>query len=254
MSKRAKKAEAHGGDERWLITYADLVTLLFALFIVLFASAEPNGDKLARTAQSISEAFNVGILSGSGGAGSLFDEDGGTVAPDFGTVERKEFQLISDELTEAALELQVYEQVQVRLSDEGIVVSLSNNLLFAPASAVMNDDARPLLDRVGATLAGLPNLIRVEGHTDDIPVNSGEFASNWELSMSRATAVLRYLVDTSGATPSRIHAAGYAHFQPVADNATPEGRAQNRRADIVILYSTAAIGSEAGASIPVGEE
>lgn len=240
--KRRRAAAESDGSERWLITFADLVTLLFALFIVLFASAEPSGEKFARTAASLRNAFDSNIFgSGSGGGeSSIFDESGRTIVPDFGDSKTQDVQLLSDELTEAALELGVFNQVQVSVSDDGIVISLADNLLFSPAEATISEDALPILERISALLARGDNEVRIEGHTDNIPVNSGDFSSNWELSTARATAVLRHLVGEGGVDPTRIHAAGFAEFQPIADNGTADGRSQNRRADVVILYPPAA--------------
>ncbi|PZC41746.1 MAG: chemotaxis protein MotB [Chloroflexi bacterium] len=236
MSKREKGGGEEGGDERSLITFADLMTLLFALFLVLFASAEPDGEKFARTAAQLNEAFDVQILSGSGGNSTIFDQLGDTVIPPIGENRETDFQVLSDDLAVATLQLGVPDQVQVRLNEDGVVISLSNNLLFAPASATINTSAPAVLNRIATILSEMDNAIRIEGHTDDIPVNSGAFLSNWELSTARATAVLRYFVSGGAVAPDRVHAAGFAEFRPIADNTAPEGRAQNRRADVVIIY------------------
>ncbi|MEE9277324.1 MAG: flagellar motor protein MotB [Dehalococcoidia bacterium] len=258
MSKRRRKAGAGEKDagERWLITYADLVTLLFALFLVLFANSTLDEGKFERTAASFRRAFDLNILGGrAGGTGSVLDETGSdSLAPSFGEIQANDFQNISEELSKAALELGVYDQVQVRQTGDGIVVSLSDNLLFSPASAAIRDDAVPFLDRLAAIIADLPNEVRVEGHTDDVPVNAGAFATNWELSTARATAVLRHLVQSANVEPTRIHAAGYAEFQPVAGNDTVAGRAQNRRADVVILNPTSGARAEAPVFAVVAEE
>ena len=222
------------------------MTLLFALFLVLFATAEPSGEKFARTAAQLQRAFDVDILSGRGGGPALLDHLGDRVIPPLGEHRASDFQVLSDTLAVTALKLGVTDQVRVRLSDEGVVISLANNLLFAPASARINASAPAVLDQLGAILGQLDNAIRVEGHTDNIPLGVGEFASNWELSTARATAVLRYFVDGGTLAPERIHAAGFAEFRPIADNGAAEGRAQNRRADVVIIYepSEAAAGPE----------
>ncbi len=238
MSRRKKHAEeAHDGSERWLITFADLMTLLFALFIVLFASAEPSGEKFARVAEQISSAFDVGILGGGADQQqSLFDGQGGGLTPSFGQSPEGDFQILSEDVTTKALELGVYDQVQVQLTDDGVVISLSNNLLFGPASATITERATPFLNHLTTTLSELPNDIRVEGHTDSIPPNTDQFPTNWELSTSRATAVLRYQSETAGIAAARMHASGFADTDPAANNDLPAGRAQNRRADVVILY------------------
>ena len=234
MSRRKGKPAAAANHERWLITYADLVTLLFALFIILFASADPNGEKFARNAAQLREAFDVGIFGG-GGEPTVLDGGGG-LAPGGGTAQTSEAEILSDAITGAALELGLRQQVTVTIGEGSVVVSLSNNLLFTPASADLSPAAAPLLNRLGEMIATLPNELEIEGHTDDIPPNTVTFPTNWELSAGRATAVLRYFVDHLGMDPARLRATGYAEFRPVADNATPEGRARNRRADLVILF------------------
>lgn len=238
MSKRDKGAAAEeGGDERWLITYADLVTLLFALFIVLFANSDIDEGKFGPTRQAIQKAFSVGIFSSD-------EEDphlagGPPISTELGQRPESDFQLLNDQVTVAALELGLQDNVTVTLTDDTVTISLSDNLIFEPASAVVSERAVGLLGRLAETLRDMTNVVRIEGHTDSIPVNSGAFATNWELSTGRATSVLRFFAEEAGVDASRLHAAGFADQQPVADNSTPEGRARNRRADIVILYPTA---------------
>ena len=124
----------------------------------------------------------------------------------------------------------------VTRDEENIIIRLADNLLFPSASASIREDALPLLDIVGSILEDLPNQIRVEGHTDNVPVGTERYPTNWELSSARATAVLRYLVEQTGLEAGRAFAAGFGEFRPETSNLTPEGRALNRRADIVVLY------------------
>ncbi len=256
MSRRAKAHAEHNSSERWLITYADLVTLLFALFIVLFANSNLDEGKFGKTADSFSRAFDIGIgvLGGQGTtATSIFGEGTGGLNTGLGGSSESDFQVLSDEVTQLTLARGIYDQVQVRTADGQVVVSLSNNLLFAPASAEISESALPFLADLADLLNRMPNEARVEGHTDNIPVNVGAFPSNWELSAARATAVTRFFIEQGGVDPLRLSAVGFAEFRPIADNGTAAGRAQNRRADLVILYPQDQ--TAAGADTPpAGEE
>ena len=127
-------------------------------------------------------------------------------------------------------------QIEVRREDDSIVFRIADSLVFPSASAELRPGALPLLQVIGEVVRGLPNEIRVEGHTDAVPVLTERYPSNWELPSARATAVLRYLTEDAAVDPSRVYAAGYGEHRPLATNETPEGRALNRRADIVVLY------------------
>ena len=238
MARRRHKAAHRGSHERWLITYADLVTLLFALFIVLFANSDVNEGKFGKAAESIRRAFDIGIgvIGGAGSQPGIFPEGAGSLVPSVGQVTANDIQIVGKQLSALTENSGYLEQVQVTTQNGQITVSLSSNLLFSPASAILSEKAKPFLLKLGTLLATLPNEIRVEGHTDNIPVTSGEFPTNWELSTARATAVLRFLMDEAGVKPERVYAAGFGDTRPIADNGTPEGRAHNRRADIVIIY------------------
>lgn len=250
MSRKSGPHEEHP-DERWVISYADLVTLLFGFFIILYATADANEVKMEALARGLSEAFNVSVKDGSVG-GSIFE--GGTgIIPGQSDVASLELdldlvqRLIQEESARAGLE----GQIKVSREDDSIVIRLADNLVFPSASADIRPEARALLAIVAKALNSTGNEVRVEGHTDNIPLVTDKYPSNWELSSARATAVLRLLTETLDVAPGRVFAAGYGEFRPIADNRTPEGRALNRRADIVILYPPVRIqgaGPAAGAA------
>ena len=244
MSRRAKP-HAEEPDERWVLSYADLVTLLFGLFILLFASADQNREKFFQLATGLSTAFNVPINDGRM-TDSPFFEGGTGILPEFSTREmtiENDLAFIRAQVRELSIEGGVLGQILVTRDEDRIVIRLADNLLFPSASADIRTEALPLLDIVAAVVNGLDNALRIEGHTDSIPVATERYPTNWELSSARATAVLRRL-EEAGVDPERMHAAGWGQYQPVAENATPEGRAINRRADIVILYPSASIDTE----------
>jgi chemotaxis protein MotB len=245
VSRRNKQQHGEEADERWVISYADLVTLLFGFFILLFASADQNRDKFFQLATGLSTAFNVPINEGLL-TDSPFFEGGSGILPQFNSREmtiENDLAFIRAQVRERSIEAGVLGQILVTQDEDGIVIRLADNLLFPSASADIRTEALPLLDIVAATVAGIDNALRIEGHTDSIPVATERYPTNWELSSARATAVLRRLED-AGIDAARMHASGWGEHQPVAANTTPEGRALNRRADIVVLYPAISIDTD----------
>ncbi len=215
MRNRRRKSNSHTenqNQDRWLLSYADLVTLLLALFIVMYGASD------YERAHKIAESFSAQNAGGSGilpGSDSEMDD-------------RAKFQ---QKLTENPILVQ---RAKIRQTKNGLVVSLSEAGVFAPGEAAINSDAQNLIKTLAETLQTTQMLIRVEGHTDATPISNAKFSSNWELSTARAANVLQKLVE-NGIAPERLSAAGYGGFQPLADNSRSEGRAQNRRVDVVIL-------------------
>jgi chemotaxis protein MotB len=239
MSSRNAPEPAHAENhERWIVSYADMLTLLFALFVVLYAISDTNPEKLTVVRTSLNKAFEIGVLSSSDGASAVF-EGGGGLSPSFDEIKANSLKIIADDLSTFAADAGIIGKIQVQSNHDGVVVSLADDLLFASGSAALRPGSQEVLQRLAALLNDLPNEIRVEGHTDNVPVNSPDYATNWELSAARATTVLRYLSDEAGIEQTRLSAAAYAETRPVGENETPEGRALNRRADIVIVYPTA---------------
>lgn len=201
----------HQYRDRWLLSYADLVTLLLALFIVMYAASD------RERARQVAAGFSAE----NGGSGIL----PGTDAPknEDGDLQQK---LLSHPV--------LVQRAKVQQTDRGLIVSLAEAGFFAPGEAELSPEAIVAVDAIAASLgdAGVP--VRVEGHTDSTPISNSRFPSNWELSTARASRVLARLTE-SGIAPERLSAAGYGGFQPVADNAAPEGRARNRRVDVVAL-------------------
>lgn len=236
MSKKAAEGEKPENHERWIVSYADMVTLLFALFVVLYATSDANPEKLQVVRNSIDDAFSVGVLQGSNGTNPVFG--GGGIAPNLSETKSKTFVGIGNTLNDFAAANGLEGKITIRSDAGTITISLADNLLFDSGSADLKPGARDVLLQVAGALKGLPNGLRVEGHTDNVPVNSQDFATNWELSAARASRVLRFLSEQGGLNANKLEAAFFAETRPVAANDTAEGRAQNRRADIVILYPT----------------
>lgn len=241
MSRRHKKHE-HVNHERWLVSYADFITLLFAFFVVLFASGQADKKKQQRFATAMNQAFSQMALFEPHSKQPALTESSGpnpeaTPKPvelplqtSAHALEQQVQQLIQQQVSQGKIHS---DAITVRSTPEGVVVSLHEAGFFDSASAQVRPSA---LDALSSVIAQLPaGGVRVEGHTDDQPIHSALYASNWELSSARASAIARLLLEHSHTDPATLAVAGYAEFHPVASNATPEGRAQNRRVDIVLL-------------------
>ena len=282
MPKKGKhheeEHEEHVNHEAWLVPYADMLTLLMGLFLVLWAIGNQDLAKMKEFAQGFSSA--VGIhQSIEGGGGVLPDGVAATpttttVVPLTGSelsaaraalaresdvqaaVEQDNAQLAQAEETirAGASAAGFGDAVSFRREDRGLIVSIvSDDVLFPAGSADLQTDGSVALDALAGALAALPNSISIEGHTDDVPISSGRFPSNWELSTARAGVVLRYLVDRHGLDPSRLVAGGYAEQRPLETNATVEGRARNRRVDIAVLSNAVLVaGADPAADAAAG--
>jgi chemotaxis protein MotB len=256
MSK--KKHPEHVNHERWLVSYADFITLLFAFFVVLFASGQSDKAKQKKISAAITAAFTqVSIFDPHSNTPPLNDNAGGSAQVKPTPVElpmdsSTAVSLAANPTTPEALRQRVQQVLQTQItagslhasdvslhaSAEGLTLSLQEGGFFDSGSAEIRPNAIATLETLAASLPATP--LRIEGHTDNLPMKSALYASNWELSSARASAIARFLLDRSHANPTQLSVAGYAEFHPVATNDTPEGRAKNRRVDIVFLQPTPA--------------
>lgn len=231
MRKRKLPAENKAGMERWLLTYADLITLLMIFFVVLYAFSSINSKKF--------EAMAVSLANAMGGK-SILTEPGAIVPdPNFeaDVMEEDELEQIKNELQAYIDENGLQGRVTVSLEERGVVLSFQEVALFPLGSAQITPNARELITKVGQILIRSTQFIRVEGHTDDLPISTREFPSNWELSVARATSVVQELIHDLDFPPYRLSATGYGEFRPRVLNDDMESRQQNRRVDIVVLRS-----------------
>jgi chemotaxis protein MotB len=250
MSK--KKHPEHVNHERWLVSYADFITLLFAFFVVLFASSQSDKQKQIKLAAAMQTAFTpLGAFEAHSKTPPLTDVSGVAAAdakPAALTPPLPTTGAETPEQTEKRLKKFLAEQIAaghispgsitMRITPDGLVISLHEAGFFPSGSAEVRAAAVPMLSLLAATLPAGP--MRVEGHTDNVPIHTAQFATNWELSTTRATAIARLLLDHGPIDPVNLSAAGYAEFHPVASNATEDGRTQNRRVDIILLRHPAA--------------
>lgn len=223
-------AEESVNHERWLVSYADLLTLLLAFFVVMYSLARMSEADYKALTEQLSAAFITGETDKKPKSDTMIDLGGaaGETSP-AEKVDTKEEENAQQKLGDTIQQrLQGDNSVRVSGNEEWLEIELDSNLLFASGGAQLRKEAKLPLAKVAEELADTGYPLRVEGFTDNIPIKSRLFASNWELSFARASEVLRYL-STQGVAPQRMAAIGYGEYHPLADNSTPEGRAQNRR-------------------------
>jgi chemotaxis protein MotB len=223
--------------DRWLVSYADFVTLLFAFFVVLYATAQVDKQKTVQLSDAIRSAFQeLGAFPYAGVQAAMPPLAGTVQATTKPTpVQPGSFDSIRAEL-ERALEAEIKRnEVALHIDPDGLVVSLREIGFFDSGSATIKPGAEDAFSRVANILSEHPFPIRVEGHTDNVPIHTAQFASNWELSTARATGLVKALIEDHGVSADRLSAAGYAEFHPVSTNDSAKGRQLNRRVDVVIL-------------------
>jgi chemotaxis protein MotB len=240
---RKHKGGDHGDihpDERWLITYADMITLLLAVFIVMYALSDTNLRKFNAFAQSLSSAFNTDVFSGST---SFTISTGQESAPDTGThdsgsgVVGQQAQTVKAVVNDYAIREGLGNAVDVEQVPEGIAIRIRSTLLFEPGRARLADGSLGLLEKIAETIKAdtTDQGIRVVGHTDNTPTSGALYVDNFELSTARAMSVMRFL-QSAGIAPERLSVEGDGEYKPLHPNDTEEHRAANRRVDILILY------------------
>jgi chemotaxis protein MotB len=227
VRRTRKKFDSHENLERWLLTYADLITLLLAFFVVMYSMSQVDAKKFGKMA----EALN-GVLKGGDNLIKTGTDNGKT---GHGLLKLGSLNMIQKQIEEKFKEVGKENTVKTEITERGLVVHIMESALFREASAKLEPRAMTTLDLIAEKIANLPNHVRIEGHTDDRPINTAVFPSNWELSSARATAVVRYFINSHAIAPDRISALGYGEFRSVKPNNSIENRAQNRRVDIVVL-------------------
>jgi chemotaxis protein MotB len=250
VSKRRHKgghAEGHENAERWLLTYADLITLLMVFFVVLYSMSSADSSKWKQISAALTQAFNVDVLKGQTGT-SIDDSSAAAAAPPIDSlISNQQVPQVSriQSAVQAVLDQASQDgglqqpEVTVGTDREGVVIRLSGSYLFDSGRAELKPNSFALLDAIAGQLKLEPNDIRVDGHTDATPlVGSALYPTNWELSSARALAVTRYLSETDNILPTRLEAAGFGEFRPIVPNDTREHRAMNRRVEIHLLSNT----------------
>jgi chemotaxis protein MotB len=256
---RRNRPRAHANHERWLVSYADFITLLFAFFVVLYASSQVDQRKVGKLSLAIQVAFQeLGVFPASTTEVPLDMNDPmpfstaqaiqnvkrnselGRISPSTDAAlsaasEAADLSTLQNELHQALRHEMALHEVSMHRETEGLVISLREFGFFSSGSATIKPESLAALDRIASILSIRTYHLRIEGHTDNVPIHTPQIESNWELSTARATAIVRLLIVGHRFAPERLSAAGYAEFHPVASNLTAQGRAQNRRVDIVVL-------------------
>jgi chemotaxis protein MotB len=258
---RKRRTPDRINHDRWLVSYADFITLLFAFFVVLFSSSQVDKRKVGKVSVAMQEAFQqMGIFQTANSRAPMVTTDplpaanlqliqdgkgtssqGKLSAPldkltgpppvpkDLGAVQRELASALAPEIER--------HEVVLKATREGLVISLQEMGFFESGSAELRANSEAAVARIAGVLSAQTNNVRIEGHTDNVPIHNSQFASNWELSTARATEMIRLFIIQYDLPATRLSAAGYAEFHPAASNDTVAGRARNRRVDIVVLAS-----------------
>lgn len=239
MARKKIHHEEHA-DESWLLPYSDLLTLLLALFIVMFAMGQVDKAKF----EKVREQFNMIFAGGSG----VLEKDGSSILPlQIQNIQETSAAINSSEVEEdrmASIKKRIEEEIEkngysdkvkVVLNKEGLEITIQDAILFNSGEAEVLKGVSPMLQQISSTLSGLDNSIKIVGHTDNVPIRTDKFRSNWDLSTMRAINVLNFMVEQGELNPERFSVQGYGQYSPKFDNLTPDGRAKNRRVEIFLI-------------------
>ena len=257
-----KKTEAPENHERWLVSYADFITLLFAFFVVMFASSQTDKGKAAQVSESVRKALEEGhlapvvaaVLGGTvgdkGKGNAMMRGPGGTqaknlpaAAPDLAASLEVLSRTLKDDIATGKL--------QMHLEARGLVISLREAAFFPSGADVIAEDRYSSIEKIADAIRPLPNAVRLEGHTDSIPIHNARFRSNWDLSAARGIAMLQLLTERYKIPDQRLAVVGFAETSPIDTNESAEGRARNRRVDVVVLNEKGAQAEPPAAATPV---
>jgi len=263
MSRR-NRPKSPANRDRWLVSYADFITLLFAFFVVLYASSQVDKRKVGKLALAIQVAFQeMGVFQASttevpidvadpmpfstvqaientertASLGRIASHPEGALDTSTG-IENGDLAELQAELETALASEIKRKEIAMRREPDGLVISLREVGFFDSGAAHMKSTSEAAFDRIAGMLRQRDYRLRIEGHTDNVPIHSAQFPSNWELSTARATEIVRLLIVRDGFSPDRLSAGGFAEFHPVASNRTAQGRSSNRRVDIIVLGHT----------------
>jgi chemotaxis protein MotB len=237
--KGKKKHEEEHVDEAWLLPYSDMLTLLLALFIVMFAMSKVDTAKFKQMSQQFNIIFSGGngvLQSSSGSSGNVMPVIDSSAANEAnGVVEQDKMVGIKTTLEQDIKKDGYADKVKVNLDGEGLNITIQDTVLFNTGEADILSDFNPVLIKISSMIKDLDNEIRVSGHTDNVPIKNNKFRSNWDLSYMRASNVMNFMVDTGHIAPDKFSIQAYGEYKPKYDNATEAGRSKNRNVDILIV-------------------
>jgi len=235
MPEKKRRHEEHV-DETWLLPYSDLLTLLLALFIVMFSISNLDKEKFKKISEQFSVIFSggSGVLN-EGGAAAISLKSSGAGGLSLQNIEENQMMKIKDSIEREIRDNGYQDKIKVNLNNEGLEISIQELVLFNSGEAEVLNSVTPMLLHVAKILNALDNHIKVTGHTDNVPIRNGKFRSNWDLSAMRAINVMTFLVEQGGLQPERFSIQGYSQYAPKYDNTTAAGRAKNRRVEIFLV-------------------
>ncbi|MEW6194108.1 MAG: OmpA family protein [Bacteroidota bacterium] len=211
-----------GDKDRYLITYADLITLLLGLFIILYTMSNIDVNKYKGVVSALGNIFGS-------------ETNLSSVSSSTNTIIPKPSDKLADDLSRLIQQYNYSSSVRLEQNERGVTIHIMDDIMFAPGRAELSNASKIVLKRLADVIRTLPNDIRIEGHTDNIPINTVQYPSNWHLSVDRALSTGYYLIQNEGIFADKVSVVGYAEYRPIASNDTPQSRALNRRVDIVIL-------------------
>lgn len=237
MGKKKKKQhhEEHV-DEAWLLPYSDLLTLLLALFIVMFAMGQTDQAKLEKASKSFQTIFagGSGIANESGGVIVPTENEGSSSKMSNAEIETDKMENVKKQLEKEIQDSGYSDKAKVILDKEGLQIAIQDVVIFNSGDANVLQGSEPMLNQIATSLMNLNNNIRITGHTDNMPINNAKFRSNWDLSSMRAVNVMNFML-SAGMNPNKMSIQAYGQYQPKYDNSTQEGRAKNRRVEIFVI-------------------
>jgi chemotaxis protein MotB len=261
VGRKKKHSEEHENNERWLVSYADFITLLFAFFTTLYAISTVDAQKAGKLQYSVNEALGTAVFKSGSKTLSLSQSSGNgesamatphdlvqSIQQEKAAHGRGGSQILSGEKDLGKLKKDVAQRlaaevikgmIRMHIEPRGLIISLGEGGFFDSGCDQIKTEGKIILDQIAESLVSVGNQIRIEGHTDNVPIKNSKFPSNWELSTSRATVIVRYFIAQYGFQPEMLSSAGYAEYRPAWTNETEEGKSRNRRVDIVVLNPTA---------------
>lgn len=232
--KRVKKEKDN--SERWMLSYLDFITLLMIFFLMMYSMSTVDSKKAAALANSLKIGFNSGngknviaTTDASNDTPTVVEDDTMTAAQ-----EEDKLEDIKNKVDELVNNSELKGSITTKIQDRGLLISFNDSIFFNSGEAIIKPDWQVKLKSIAKVLNGLDNYIRVEGHTDNVAINTNYFHSNWQLSVARSANVVEFLIN-QGISPGRLSSIGYGEYRPIKSNDTEEGRSSNRRVDILIL-------------------
>jgi len=233
---RKRKNKDDDTDSNWMTTFSDMMTLLMTFFVLLYSMSTIDAQKFKAAVSSLRE--NMGILSGGRTMTEQPMVESGSMGSEITPSPHQNLTVARQEIQQYVQEKNLQDRVNMEMTQRGLVVRFTGQILFEVGEAEIRNEGRDVLDKVATVLKEMPNNVMIEGHTDNLPIDTEEFPTNWELSTARATEVIKYFIEDPGINPEKLSAAGYSKYRPIKPNDSPENRALNRRVEVVILNTT----------------